>query len=233
MTLASTILRLSRRIGNRIDAPLQLSRAKSKDSFQSQFGSRNIKDEDQIYEHNAWDDVGWDEEREKKAKEKVAVNESTFVSAGQREELERQAAERWNDFYANHKTSGFYRNRNWLLRVFPELGNALETPRFDDDSDENSQISSMADPYQTRPINVFEVGCGPGSAVFPLMQLRGNNINLFLYCCDFSEVAIELLKGNDSFDEDRCVVFHWDITDTERKLPVADGSMGKELEAVP
>ena len=64
------------------------------------------------------------------------------------------------------------------------------------------------------------------------MQQRGNNINLILYCCDFSEVAIELLKGNDLFDEDRCVVFHWDITDTERKLPVADGSMGKELGAV-
>ena len=38
---------------------------------------------------------------------------------------------------------------------------------------------------------VFEVGCGVGNTVFPILQA---NKNIFVHCCDLSDVAIEIVK---------------------------------------
>jgi hypothetical protein len=44
------------------------------DGPRPQFGNRHLKNPDDVYQHNAWDDVQWDAEQEQHAKNMVAQN---------------------------------------------------------------------------------------------------------------------------------------------------------------
>lgn len=49
--------------------------------------------------------------------------------------------------------------------------------------------------------------------------------DLFVYCCDFSPVAIDLVKSHPDYNAARCHGFVFDITDTEAILPFPEGSL--------
>jgi methyltransferase-like protein 6 len=57
---------------------------------------------------------------------------------------------------------------------------------------------------------LLEVGCGVGNLVFPLIAENLNNY--FIYACDFSSNAIEFVKQNELYDENRIKAFQCDIT---------------------
>ena len=209
----------------------------------SQFGSRFLIDEENVFDCNAWDDVSRDEDELNRAKEKIQQNLSSFVSSERRDELERNASASWDNFYASHEDS-FFRDRNWIFRVFPDLGKSLESTDVDalEDAQKELETSSRSSgtlcipPVPTthpldnlkvqNSVNILEVGCGVGNVVYPVLKHFHDKQNLFVYCCDFAPNAVEILKRNDAFDETRCFPFQWDLTDTERELPVGDGTIG-------
>lgn len=65
-------------------------------------------------------------------------------------------------------------------------------------------------------IRALDVGCGVGNTTFPLLEA---NNRLFMYSCDFSSTAINVLRQNSLYDTSRCSAFVWDITQETTELP--------------
>ncbi|KAI8072551.1 S-adenosyl-L-methionine-dependent methyltransferase [Gongronella butleri] len=95
------------------------------------------------------------------------------------------AAKNWDIFYKRNTTK-FFKNRYWTEREFGELAEV------------DGQKSTC-----------LEIGCGVGNFVFPILA---RNANMFMYACDFSQHAVDLVKANEEYDETRCKAFVCDIT---------------------
>ena len=109
-----------------------------------------------------------------------------LVSEFKQRKLELEAKKNWDLFYRRNKTN-FFKDRYWTFREFEELNEA-----------------------SPKPVNqLLEIGCGVGNFIFPLIK---NNKNIFVYACDFSNDAIQLLKANPEYDEKRCNGFVCDVT---------------------
>ncbi|KAJ2454952.1 hypothetical protein EV183_001213 [Coemansia sp. RSA 2336] len=62
--------------------------------------------------------------------------------------------------------------------------------------------------------NIMEVGCGAGNAVFPILADIADP-RLFVYACDYSQVAVDVVKASKAYDQQRCTAFVWDLASTE------------------
>lgn len=120
------------------------------------------------------------------------------------EKYENEASNFWNEFYTIHQNK-FFKDRHWLFTEFPEL----------------KASHSNADHF-----NIFEIGCGVGNTIFPILQYN-NDINLRVFGCDFSLRAIDILRENKEFDAQRCQVFVLDATaeSWQNSVPFAENSM--------
>lgn len=141
-----------------------------------QFGNRYLTDQDDVFKHNAWDDVEWTEEQEQEAKMMVEKNSSSKFTEVERERLRVEADVQWDNFYKIHRNR-FFKDRNWLFTEFPELNEIKEG-------------------------NILELGCGAGNTVYPILE---SNISsgLKVYCCDFAASAIEAVKEHALYEEGR------------------------------
>ncbi|XP_075841043.1 tRNA N(3)-cytidine methyltransferase METTL8, mitochondrial isoform X1 [Microtus pennsylvanicus] len=83
-------------------------------------GSRILTDPAKVFEHNMWDHMQWSEEEEDGARKQVEENSATRVAPEEQVKFERDANKYWDTFYQTHKNK-FFKNRNWLLREFPEI----------------------------------------------------------------------------------------------------------------
>ncbi len=169
-----------------------------------QFGARYLTESADVFKHNAWDDVEWTEEQINEAKAKIEANATEKLSEERRLALEKDASGNWDKFYGIH-ANRFFKDRNWLFTELPEL------------KDEDRKV-------------VFEVGCGVGNTVFPILQ-RSLNPDLRVFCCDFSSQAVDLVRENAEFDSKRCVPFVCDATKAEdwTNAPLEDNSVDVAL----
>lgn len=107
------------------------------------------------------------------------------------QKFEANADQFWDKFYDTHQNN-FFKDRHWLFTEFPELK-----------SDEGGVDT---------PMSIFEVGCGVGNTIFPILKYN-NSTNLNVFGCDFSPKAIDILKNYEEFDSRRCKVFVLDATE--------------------
>ena len=140
------------------------------------------------------DNVEWDEERENEAKKKIKEQEMHPAETGSRERLDSEASTHWDAFYNVHQNR-FFKDRHWLFTEFPDLAPQQESP------------SSSS----KQPRSILEVGCGVGNSVFPILQYSQDS-NLFVYCCDFSQTAVELVTSHGEYNPERCKAFVCDVS---------------------
>jgi SAM-dependent methyltransferase len=171
--------------------------AVAEDSSRPQFGARFLTNPDDVFKHNAWDNVQWDAEREAEAKRKAEENSVTKVSAERQADYDLNSGAYWDHFYSQHDNQ-FFKDRHWLFTEFPEL---LDTCG--------------------RGPTYLEVGCGAGNTVFPLL-MTNKDPHLFIYCCDFSKQAIDIVKSSHNYDTTRCHAFVWDITVDSGDIPLKE-----------
>ncbi|KAJ2751578.1 hypothetical protein GGI19_004397 [Coemansia pectinata] len=99
-----------------------------------------------------------------------------------------EAGRNWDKFY-NRNSTNFFKDRNWTDREFEELrpGHTF--------SEQNPVL--------------LEIGCGVGNFVWPILK---RNPDISVYACDFSPRAVDFVKANELYSEDRCRAFVCDIT---------------------
>ncbi|KAG8176594.1 hypothetical protein JTE90_026843 [Oedothorax gibbosus] len=178
-----------------------------------QFGTRYLKDQDEVFQHNAWDDVEWNDDLIKSAEDKLKLNSQTLVSVENQEKYEAEANLFWDKFYNIHENR-FFKDRHWLFTEFPEL-NLVST---------SSDNSSISETEASSRVNILEVGCGVGNTVFPILETNVGS-NVFVYCCDFSEIAVSLVKSNPLYDPQRCHSFVCDISADDWDVPFQENSL--------
>ncbi|KAI9118477.1 hypothetical protein K1719_010809 [Acacia pycnantha] len=109
---------------------------------------------------------------------------TTGVSPFWREKYEREAKKYWDWFYRRHQDR-FFKDRHYL------------------DKEWGSYFSGDG-----RKV-ILEVGCGAGNTIFPLIA---SYPDAFVYACDFSPQAIELVKAHKEFEESHVSAFVSDLT---------------------
>lgn len=116
------------------------------------------------------------------------------------------------------RTSALTNNTDSLNSISHE--NITESPQTC--SQENSAANSF--PGKDATFRILEVGCGVGNTVFPILKTN-NKEGLFVYCCDFSSVAVDIVKESPDYDAKRCHAFVCDLSSEEWETPFPKGSL--------
>lgn len=143
-----------------------------------------------------------------------------------REQRLRQfAGKNWENFYGRNQDH-FFKDRHWAIYEFAELvvlGQAaqIEIPEsrlFVADARE----SRIAAPKADETVLLFEVGCGAGNFLLPLLKripfLRVQGI-------DVSATALNLVRASEAYDETRCQLAVCDLVhdDLATRIPASFG----------
>lgn len=203
-----------------------------------QFGGRVLSAGEDVFKHNAWDNFQWGEEQEREAREQVEKSSSCRLGEEEAGQLEERAAEHWDKFYSIHQNR-FFKERNWLFtefpnlapdfqgarqRVFPEgdtnvtsddiLPNTMSTPHSEkhDNTGDVSDLRKNEEYFGSNSsFRLFEIGCGTGSTVFPILEVNSNP-GLMIYSCDLSAQAVQLVKEHPEYSKGRCFSMVCDVT---------------------
>lgn len=129
-----------------------------------------------------------------------------MVSEFQARKLETDARKHWDLFYKRNETR-FFKDRHWTTREFEELLASSE-----EGVGSSAEVKTM-----------LEVGCGVGNLVFPLIE--DGHRDYFIYACDLSPRAVELVRQHNLYDERYMRAFPCDITTDEVFGTLAEGTL--------
>lgn len=166
------------------------------------FGQRYLKSEEDVFKHNAWDHVEWGEEQIQQCQEMISKQYEHPVKDFDKNLFNSNPAKYWDIFY-KHNQENFFKDRNWLKIEFPELFACTE---------ESVQ----------EPTTLLEVGCGAGNTFFPVLK-QNKNKNLKFFACDYSKVAVDLVKSDEAFkiNHEKKIAYSsvWDLANEDGNLP--------------
>lgn len=161
---------------------------KRSDPFQ--FGSRYLEEGDDVFAYNAWDHVETDEEYKAYAELQYARQRESPVSDFDRQRFNSDPARWWDRFYKNN-AANFFKNRKWLRQEFPVL----------------AEVTKKGVGRKV----VLEVGAGAGNTAFPLI-MNNENDELMVHACDFSKIAVKVMRESEHYDEKHMQADVWDVT---------------------
>ncbi|KAJ1736280.1 hypothetical protein LPJ61_000064 [Coemansia biformis] len=170
------------------------------------------------------------------AEQQIRLHREHPVPAEERGVYNATPAAYWDSFYENNQDK-FFKDRHWLRVEFPELFEWTDARRSAGECREGAGRPDNGGAHDARPsaeskrsveaspaagilaapchrFRIMEVGCGAGNAVFPLLA-DIEDPRLFVYACDFSKTAVDVVKASDAYDPDRCAAFVWDLAGTE------------------
>lgn len=140
--------------------------------------------------------------------EKLRLQEQNkrMISDFQARKLELEARKHWDLFYKRNETR-FFKDRHWTTREFEEL----------------LVGSSVNDGSRNSVKTMLEIGCGVGNLIFPLIE--DGHRDYFIYACDLSPRAVELVRQHNLYDEAYMNAFPCDITTGEVFETIPEGSL--------
>lgn len=126
----------------------------------------------------------------------------------------------------------FFKDRHWLFTEFPELApiNDASVPQrvYNEEKSEQEMLEKLS--LSTSPIDptkerrIFEIGCGVGNTILPILKYSKEE-SLRIFGCDFSSNAINILQEHSEFDSNRCKVFVLDATADNWNVPFEESSI--------
>uniref|UniRef100_A0A3P8VT26 tRNA N(3)-cytidine methyltransferase n=1 Tax=Cynoglossus semilaevis TaxID=244447 RepID=A0A3P8VT26_CYNSE len=183
-------------------------------------GSRILTNPDDVFKHNMWDHIQWSEEEKKIAKQKAQENSCVKIPITEQGKFDTDAHCYWDKFYERHQNK-FFKDRHWLFLEFPELLSSNISMKTNEDVLQNSAF-----PGQHAPFRILEV--------FKYLNIL-HFLNFFfhymvesdafLYCCDFSSCAIEMVKNHQDYDDSVCHAFVHDICEEKASFPFPPQSL--------
>ncbi|KAI5606551.1 methyltransferase-like protein 6, partial [Silurus asotus] len=128
-------------------------------------------------------------------------NDPVLVSDFKQQKLEVDAQKNWDLFYKRN-TTNFFKDRHWTTREFEELKACRE--------------------FEAQKLVMLEAGCGVGNCIFPLLK---EDLNIFVYACDFSPRAIKFVTENSLYCPERCVAFQCDLTKDDLRATISENTL--------
>lgn len=135
-------------------------------------------------------------EAEAKYQEIIERQNAVLLTGRKAVGVDVHAVRNWDIFYKRNQTNA-YRDRRWLLEEFVELQERLQ--------DSASSCS------------LFEVGCGVGNSLFPLLEDSNGKLDIFAVDCSIR--AINMVKAHKLYARGRCHAWQCDIT--KQAIPTA------------
>nr|XP_046261211.1 mRNA N(3)-methylcytidine methyltransferase METTL8 isoform X2 [Scatophagus argus] len=214
--LAPVFIRLSSRLkstGGRPSAPL---------------GSRILTNPDDIFKHNMWDHVQWTEEEKENARLKAEENSCIQIPLNEQGVKSQDTNRCLGDQQAKYSLPTGYdtETRLWQHNGLTHCHRNTDTSDHPGAALEKDEADIQMTPFpgQHASFRILEVGCGVGNSVFPISNSI-KEMDAFLYCCDFSPCAIQLVKDHPDYDDSVCHAFVHDICEEMASFPFPPRSL--------
>ncbi|TEB36521.1 methyltransferase [Coprinellus micaceus] len=160
------------------------------------FGSRFLKDENEVWNFNAWDHVPPPDDQGEVVAKALEAQRTNPVPEEEKPKYHDRPSRHWDNFYKMNNAN-FFKNRRWLNNEFPELIAGTKAG--------------------AGPFTVAEIGCGAGNSAYPLLSMNENpDLRIFAY--DYSPHAVKLVQRNPVYENPPIGSIQaavWDLTSKE------------------